>query len=287
MIFRYRQCSSGPGRLPDRHPPLLSGQSLNPATTSHHVRLWFTRHQTGVHHVHPSGLPLAHAPGMEPATLRLPPELRTPPSPATHVRGGDRPSSTDLELPFNSHPSISNPVVHSIRATSRRTATSREAAVGGSETCCDVIGVLCSALAALPVAPRKSHSRAGGTPCGRPAVRVQGSSGWDAMAVAWSSGRPQERSRITAALTSAPGFRRPSRMPRMTEIVAPTTKLTMSSTSMVLKRPDAMPRLSTGPNRGSDALSRSASPRSSRTISHASSGSSPTSWLAYARYGTA
>ena len=77
---------------------------------------------TGVHAIHPSGLPLAHAPGMEPAALRLPPELRTLPSPATHVRGGDRPSSTDLELPLNSHPSISNPVVHSMRATSRRTA---------------------------------------------------------------------------------------------------------------------------------------------------------------------
>jgi hypothetical protein len=85
----------------------------------------FTRHQTRVHAIHPSGLPLAHAPGMEPAALRLPPELRTLPSPATHVEGGDRPSSTDLELPLNSHPSISNPVVHSMRATSRRTANGR------------------------------------------------------------------------------------------------------------------------------------------------------------------
>ena len=114
-----------PGRLPDRHPPLPSGQSLNPATTSHHARLSFTGHQQGFTHVHPSGLPLARAPGVEPAALRLSPELRTPPSPATHVRGGDRPSSTDLELPLNSHPSISNPVVHSMRATSRRTAMRR------------------------------------------------------------------------------------------------------------------------------------------------------------------
>src|SRR6516225_3030057 len=79
----------------------------------------------GFTHVHPSGLPLATAPGMEPAALRLPLELRTPPSPAAHVEGGDRPSSTDLELPLNSHPSISNPVVHSMRATARRTANSR------------------------------------------------------------------------------------------------------------------------------------------------------------------
>src|SRR6516164_2940027 len=50
----------------------------------------------------PSGLPLAHAPGMEPAALRLPPELRTPPSPAANVRGGDRPSRPDTQLPLNS-----------------------------------------------------------------------------------------------------------------------------------------------------------------------------------------
>jgi hypothetical protein len=36
-------------------------------------------------------------------------------------QGGDRPSSTNLELPLNSHPSISNPILHSMRATSRRT----------------------------------------------------------------------------------------------------------------------------------------------------------------------
>ena len=121
-----------PGRLPDRHPPLPSGQSLNPATTSHHARLSFTGHQQGFTHVHPSGLPFAHAAGMEPAALRLPPELRTPPSPATHVRGRDRPPSTDLELPLNSHASISNPAVHSIRATSRRTAIGRCVATGAS-----------------------------------------------------------------------------------------------------------------------------------------------------------
>src|SRR5437764_2742740 len=78
-----------------------------------------------------SGLPLARATGMEPAALRLPPELRTPPSPAAHVEGGDRPSSTDLELPLNSHPSISNPVVHSMRATSPRTVNGRGVAIGG------------------------------------------------------------------------------------------------------------------------------------------------------------
>ena len=131
-----------PGRLPDRHPPLPSGQSLNPATTSHHARLSFTGHQQGFTHVHPSGLPPARAPGVEPAALRLSPELRTPPSPATHVRGGDRPSSTDLELPLNSQPSISNPVVHPMRATSRRTANSRARTHPGRGTCICMVAVL-------------------------------------------------------------------------------------------------------------------------------------------------
>jgi hypothetical protein len=70
-------------------------------------------------------------PGWNQRRFGAPPELRTPPSPAAHVRGGDRPSSTDLELPLNSHPSISNPVVHSMRATSRRTANGRCAATRG------------------------------------------------------------------------------------------------------------------------------------------------------------
>jgi hypothetical protein len=46
-------------------------------------------------------------------------------------QGRDRPSSTDLELPLNSHPSILHPVVHSFRATSRRTFHSNsETSVG-------------------------------------------------------------------------------------------------------------------------------------------------------------
>ena len=124
--YNPRTSGARPAGSPPRPAPAASQrQSLNPATTSHHARLSFTGHQQGFTHVHPSGLPLAHAPGVEPAALRLSPELRTPPSPAAHVRGGDRPSSTDLELPLNSHPSISNPVVHSMRATSRRTANRR------------------------------------------------------------------------------------------------------------------------------------------------------------------
>jgi len=80
----------------------------------------------------PSGLPLARAPGVEPAALRFPPELRTPPSPAAHVRGGDRPSSTDLEQRFTTFAEPPILRVHSMRATSRRTATSRCVETRGS-----------------------------------------------------------------------------------------------------------------------------------------------------------
>jgi hypothetical protein len=84
-ITRGQVVLTRPGRLPDRHPPLRSGQSLNPATTSHHARLSFTGHQQGFTHVHPSGLPLAHAPGMEPAALR-----RSPRAPHPAVTGNAR-----------------------------------------------------------------------------------------------------------------------------------------------------------------------------------------------------
>ncbi len=127
-----------PAGSPPRPAPAASQRQVpsTPPTTSH--RREAPLHEAsnrGSHHVHPSGLPLAHAPRMEPAALRLPPELRTLPSPATHVRGRDRPSSTDLELPLNSHSSISNPVVHSMRATSRRTANLRARDLIASETC--------------------------------------------------------------------------------------------------------------------------------------------------------
>ena len=48
-----------------RHLPLLSGQSLHPAITTHLAR--FTHNETSaeVHVIHPSGLPLARNPRME------------------------------------------------------------------------------------------------------------------------------------------------------------------------------------------------------------------------------
>jgi hypothetical protein len=82
------------------------------------------------HEVRPSGLPLACGrPGGagRPWTYASGFAPRRPGADDAR-RGGDRPSSTDLELPLNSHPSISNPIVHSLRATSRRTSPKRSSA---------------------------------------------------------------------------------------------------------------------------------------------------------------
>jgi hypothetical protein len=63
-------------------------------------------------------------PGWKRAALGLYPELRTQRLLATHVEVGTGQQSTCPELPLNSHRSISNPVVHSMCATSRRTSQS-------------------------------------------------------------------------------------------------------------------------------------------------------------------
>jgi hypothetical protein len=125
-ITRGQVVLAQPGRLPARHPPLPSGQSLKPRRNIPPREALLHGPSTGVH----SRSPVRSSPRPRPrdgtsGRFGAPPELRTPPSPAAHVRSGDRPSSTDLELPLNSHPSTSNPVVHSTRATSRRTANRR------------------------------------------------------------------------------------------------------------------------------------------------------------------
>ena len=85
-----------------------------------------TRHQRGFKPFARPIFPQPVAARMERAALGLNPRASHPADqePDNARRDGDRPSSTDLELPLNSHPSISNPIVHSMRATSRRTATS-------------------------------------------------------------------------------------------------------------------------------------------------------------------
>ena len=89
-IPRGRRCSSRLSGFLTRRLPLPSGQSLHPAATSHLAGPNLTRHQSEVHVLHPSGLPLACSRRMERQTLGLSPELRTPPtkSRTTHVGVG-------------------------------------------------------------------------------------------------------------------------------------------------------------------------------------------------------
>jgi len=74
-------------------PPLAVSPRPGPAprSPSHLPGLWVTRHQRGFTHVHPSGLPLACAPGWNGTRFGFSPELRTPRLPATHVRAGTGP----------------------------------------------------------------------------------------------------------------------------------------------------------------------------------------------------
>ena len=67
-----------------------------PGTPS--ARLTHNETSTKVHAIHPSGLPLARDPWMVQGSFGFPPELRTPPLPATHAEGGARPLSTCLRL---------------------------------------------------------------------------------------------------------------------------------------------------------------------------------------------
>jgi hypothetical protein len=111
--------------VPSRRLPHHSGPSLHPAATSHRAGLCFTRHQRGFTRFARPVFPSPVAARVERAALGLSLELRTPPLPAAHVEGGDRPSSTDLEQRFTT--SAEPPIlrVHSLRATSRRTVHSR------------------------------------------------------------------------------------------------------------------------------------------------------------------
>ena len=105
--YTPRTSGAHPAGSPPRPAPAASQRPVpKPRHDIPPRELSFTRHQQGFNHVHPSGLPLARAPGMEPQTLRLSPELRTPPTPAAHDRGGDRPTSTDLEQRSRHQPNL-------------------------------------------------------------------------------------------------------------------------------------------------------------------------------------
>ena len=94
------------------------------------TRISHNEASTRVQAIRPSGLPLAcgRPDGTGRPWARASGFAPRRPRADDARRDGDRPSSTDLELPLNSHSSISNPIVHSMRATSRRTTRTRSPA---------------------------------------------------------------------------------------------------------------------------------------------------------------
>jgi len=114
-----------PSGVPGRRLPLPSGQSLNPSSSNPSTGVHFTRHQRGFKQFTRPAIPLAcsRSDGTS-RRLGFPPGFAPRRPGADDARqGGDRPSSTDLELHAQHHISrSSNRVAHSQRATSCRTA---------------------------------------------------------------------------------------------------------------------------------------------------------------------
>ena len=116
-----------PSGVPGRRLPLPSGQSLNPSSNNPSTGVHFTRHQRGFKQFTRPAIPLACGrPDGTSRRLGFPPGFAPRRPGADNARqGGDRPSSTDLELHAQHHISrSSNRVAHSQRATSCRNATS-------------------------------------------------------------------------------------------------------------------------------------------------------------------
>lgn len=84
---RGRWCSPRPDAVPDRHLPLHNGQSLHPTDTTHLRGSALRDINEGSR-----DSPVRSAPNLWPPdgtrTLRRSLKLRTPPSPAAHVKGG-------------------------------------------------------------------------------------------------------------------------------------------------------------------------------------------------------
>ena len=99
LFIPGRWCSSRPEAITGRRLPLPNGQSFHPRHLHIRRRGSLDEASTRVQAIQPSGLPLARRPRTERATawafLRL---LTRRPGADDARRGGDRPSSTDLEL---------------------------------------------------------------------------------------------------------------------------------------------------------------------------------------------
>jgi len=123
------------GAHPDRgdyRPGACRFTAASPCTrhTSHRQGLRLTRHQRGFKQFARPVFPSPVAARMERAALGLEPQASHPADqePTTHARVGTGHRTRTWNYTLNSHQSISNPVVHSMRATSRRTSPTRSSA---------------------------------------------------------------------------------------------------------------------------------------------------------------
>jgi hypothetical protein len=161
-IPRGRWCSCGWHRIPSRHLPLRSGQSLHPGTATTPGSS-VTRHHRGFTDIHPSGLPLACDPRVGRESSGVSPELHTPPLPATHVevRTGTRALAWSTS-PTSVDPPISR--IHSLRAPSCRTSVSQDRRVA------DVCTARAAAIRGASTARRQRlnrRDRSSSRPCRR------------------------------------------------------------------------------------------------------------------------
>jgi len=94
----------------------------SPPGTLHRRGSRITRHQRRFTRFTRPVCPLPVTPRMEQGSFGFPPELRTPPLPATHAEGGARPSSTGLRLRIRHQ--AGPPICESARYMRPRVATS-------------------------------------------------------------------------------------------------------------------------------------------------------------------
>ena len=135
---RGQRCSPRPRRLPAGRRPHHSGQSLHPAALPID-RGRITRQSEGSRNSPVRSSPRLWPPGWNGPPLDLNPGLRTPPtkSQTTHARVGTGHRARTWNYTLNSHQPISNPVVHSLCATSGRTSPTRSFIPGGTHRECD------------------------------------------------------------------------------------------------------------------------------------------------------
>jgi hypothetical protein len=102
---------------------ILNGQSLHPATTTHHAEPCITRHQREFKQFTRPVFPSPVTPGWNGSALGFPPSF-TPRRPRAGRRTSGRGQATEHGpgTTLTSHQTNLQPRVHSYRATSRRTA---------------------------------------------------------------------------------------------------------------------------------------------------------------------